>query len=485
MLKTLRRRFILSHVLPLLVVLPLMGIALIYVLETKVLLSDLARELRGQSQLVSDIAGTSPNVWSSTSGAQQFVGNVGQHLEARVMLLNPDEQLLASSDPADASRIGQRLDIPGWDLLLSGQTVERTTYSQSLHTEVVNVLTPVYGQNGQLLGAVQLTHQLVTVFQRFLRLRYLIAAVLLGGLLLGAATGWVLALNLERPLRQATVAVGRLASGQPLAVLPERGPSEIHNLLHSVNTLVERLNSLEEARRQLLANLVHELGRPMGALRSAIHALLRGADQDADLRRELLVGMNEEIGRLRRLLDDLAGLHDQAFGALELKRQPTDLGEWLARTLPPWREAALARDLRWQSDIPAALPTLAVDPDRLAQALGNLLSNAIKYTPQRGTIGVRAGVEKENVWIRVSDTGPGITPEEQERIFTPFYRNQSGRRFPQGMGLGLSIARDLIAAHDGWIKVDSEAGIGSHFTIWLPIESAEEEPASSQGRTTD
>jgi two-component system, OmpR family, sensor histidine kinase BaeS len=474
MLSTLRRRFILSHVLPLLVVLPLMGIALIYVLETGVLLDSLSRELRGQVLLVADLASQSPAIWTDPAQAQNFVSHLSEHLEARVMLLSSQGKLIASSNSADAGRIGTQFDIPSWASVLAGETIVRSIYSQSVRAEVVDALAPVFGPNQQVLGVVRLSHQLVTVFERFLRLRYLIAGVLLGGLLLGAVTGWVLALNLEHPLSQATDAVARLASGETMAPVAERGPAEIHQLLHTVNTLVERLRSAEEARRQLLANLVHELGRPLGALRSAIYALLGGAEEDVALRQELLVGMNQEIGHLRRLLDDLAGLHDQAFGALELHLEPTELGLWLTRLLPPWREAALAKGLRWQTNVEPDLPAVPIDSDRLAQALGNLLNNAIKYTPRKGTVTVSAGVNDQQLWIKVSDTGPGINQEDQERIFTPFYRSQPGRRFQQGMGLGLGIARDLVAAHGGWLELESTPGLGSDFTINLPLFVTEE-----------
>jgi signal transduction histidine kinase len=137
----------------------------------------------------------------------------------------------------------------------------------------------------------------------------------------------------------------------------------------------------------------------------------------------------------------------------------------------PWREAALDKGLGWQASIPKDLSTLEIDPDRLAQVVGNLLSNAVKYTPSGGTVTVTAGTAvDEGVWIRVSDSGPGIDPEEQERIFEPFHRSQRGRRFPQGMGLGLTIARDLVVAHGGRLEVESEPGQGSHFTVRLPAK---------------
>jgi two-component system sensor histidine kinase BaeS len=471
MLRTLRGRFILSHVLPLAITVPLMGIALIYVLETQVLLANLSRELEGQALLAARIAAERIEIWRDPTKARGLVAEIGSDVDARVMLLGFDGVLLSSSDPEDADRLGQQIQPPGWETALAGQVSVRTARSQNMEEEIVDVLVPILAQDGQVLGIVRLSHRQIHVFERFLHLRYLIAGVMLTGLLLGVATGWILALNLERPLREATEAVHQLASGERLTPLPERGVREIQKLLHSVNTLVERLHSLEQARRQLLSNLVHELGRPLGAVRSTTQALLGRAGEDAALRQELLEGMDAEVDRLGRLLDDLAGLHDQALGTLELNRQPVELSEWLAHLLPLWREAAQAKGLHWQATIPSSLPTLHADPDRLAQTLGNLLSNAIKYTPARGTVSLDAGVEAEEVWLRVNDTGPGIAPEEQERIFAPFYRSQPGRRFPQGMGLGLSIARALAVAHGGRLEVDSTPGMGSRFTLWLPFHS--------------
>jgi signal transduction histidine kinase len=187
----------------------------------------------------------------------------------------------------------------------------------------------------QIAGVVRLSHHLTNLYERFVRQRYLIGGILLAGLLLGTVAGLVLALNLERPLRDVTRAANQLASGEQLAPLPEKGPKEIRDLVHAMNVLVRRLLSLEQARRQLLSNLVHELGRPLGAFRSATQALLGRSGEDAALRQELLAGMDAEVERLGRLLDDLAGLHDQVLGTLELNRQPTALSAWLTGTLPP------------------------------------------------------------------------------------------------------------------------------------------------------
>jgi two-component system sensor histidine kinase BaeS len=170
------------------------------------------------------------------------------------------------------------------------------------------------------------------------------------------------------------------------------------------------------------------------------------------------------------LLDSLTDLHDQVLGTLELHLQPVALADWLRRTAMPWRQAAHDQGLHWEIDVPDSLPAIEMDPDRLAQVLGNLLSNAIKYTPE-GTVSVEASVQDGAVAIVVGDTGIGIAPSEQARIFEPFYRSQRDKRFPQGMGLGLSIARDLVVAHGGRIHVESQPGAGSRFAILLPLQA--------------
>jgi signal transduction histidine kinase len=303
----------------------------------------------------------------------------------------------------------------------------------------------------------------------FLRLRYVIAGILIAGIALGGAVGWTLALILARPLHALTEGVSGLAEGGEWTVLEAGGPEEIVRLARAFNALVARLRGLEDARHHLLANLVHELGRPLGAILSAVQALKSVPEADVRFRRELLVGIEQELYRLRHLIDDLTRLHDRILGTLEIQREPVRAAEWLSRVALPWREAARQKDLRWTSAVPADLPVVEIDADRLTQALGNLLTNAIKYTPAGGTVDLSAGLHDESIWISVSDTGPGIAPEERARIFEPFYRGQASRRFPQGMGLGLAIAHDVVVAHGGRLEVESTSQQGSRFTLWLPL----------------
>jgi len=171
------------------------------------------------------------------------------------------------------------------------------------------------------------------------------------------------------------------------------------------------------------------------------------------------------------LLDDLAQLHGQVMGNVTLHRTELDLSSWLPPLIIPWRAAALDKGLGWDAHIPDDLPAMTVDPDRLSQALGNLLSNAIKYTPEGGMVSFAAEVKSQEMHIAVIDNGVGIRPEELESVFDPFYRSSEPRRFPQGLGLGLTIARDLVEAHGGTLTISSQLGEGSIFTITLPLES--------------
>ena len=467
-MRSLRVRLIISHVLPLMIVIPLVGVALTYLWETQVLLAGSSNELELQAALVADAAAQNPQIWYNPLQAAAFVSQVGGRLSARMMMLTADGQLLATNDSAYSDQLGETLDVPGLRETVLNRQALRVDYGERRGTGTAEVLMPVIGPTYEVIGVIRLTDPLSSVYARFPRTRTLILWVLGVGTFVGIILGWLLAIELARPLRGATDAVSQMVEGQILDTLPEQGPNEVRMLLRAFNTLTDQRRELEKSRKRLLANLVHELGRPLGALLSATQALASGADENPDLRTELLDGMEGQMQLMRRLHDDLTRLYDQTLGPLELERKPLALSPWLMQELAPWREAAQHKELRWQTYIPDDLPELILDADRIGQALGNVISNAIKYTPSDGEVTVSAGVEEAEVWIRVRDTGVGIPPEEQVRIFEPFYRGTTGRRFPQGMGLGLSIARDLLIAHGGHINVESAPGAGSTFTLWLP-----------------
>jgi signal transduction histidine kinase len=328
---------------------------------------------------------------------------------------------------------------------------------------------PVIDVNRQLLGIVGLSQTIGGTAGTFGRMRWLVLGIMAAELVLGCVVGFMLAVRLARPLHRAADAVNDIAASKPIQPLPVEGVREMRRLAVSIDLLDERLRELEDIRRRSLANIVHELGRPLGALAAAAHVLQGPAGDDPATREELLAGMEGQIERLKPLLDDLAQLHGQVTGQVQLACEPVPVSNWLPPLLLPWHASALEKGLHWETSVPSGLPAANLDPRRMAQAIGNLVSNAVKYTPPGGTVAVTAGYKSPTLWIQVCDTGPGIAESEQERVFDAFYRSERDRRFPQGLGLGLTIARDLVLAHGGELQLQSSPGSGCCFTICLPL----------------
>lgn len=471
MFRTLRQRLIWSQIFPLLVVLPLMGALLVYTLEGQVLIPQLAKNLEGNARLMAEISSAEFELWGDPILFKSMLSRVNLGPDIQVMFLDGQGHLLYSSDDSDLPQKGSVLNLPGMPAALGGRETALTNYTLfKANNVVVDIYEPVTDARGQVIGVVRLTYQVSSLYEIFSQLRWQILLALGLGLTLSALLGTWLAFGISRPVRQVTDAIYSLATGQQREPVKEQGPEELRSQARAVNFLVDELHSLETSRRQLLANIVHELGRPLGALRSAIHALGQGAAEDPALLADLTRGMDEETRRLQYLLDELANLYDKSMGSLELNRQPVDTADWLHGVLIPWEAAAREKHLDWQVDIPTGLPELNIDSVRLAQVVGNLLSNAVKYTPANGAVRITAGVDEQTFWLKVSDTGAGVKAEEREQIFQPFYRGDTGRRIKQGMGLGLTIARDLITAHGGQISVESTPGKGSEFRITLPLK---------------
>ncbi len=466
--RTLKGRFIISHLLPLFITVPLVAVALGYLLETNILLTDMSGDLESYAEFIANtaVAQNTPGIWLDPIEAQTFIAQFSQQGIAREIVLRSADgnPLAATNDPTplyeDLNLINQRIQE-----LDSGEVYILASYD--LSQQGVQVFAPVNVDN-QIVGIVQVADSLGTVSDRLQVFGRYVLWVLALQLLLGGIIGLVLALRLQRPILRSTTAVINLAQGEYVnPPLREMGTLELKELSLSVNELSERLRILEETRRRSLANLVHEIGRPLGAIKAAISALLDGADEDPALRTELLTGIAFEIERIQPHLEDLTQLHGHVTGQIQLQKEDVDLNEWLPPLLLPWRAAAQEKELNWQTNIADDLPTISIDTNKIAQALGNLLSNAVKYTPEGGDVLITAVITPATIQISVQDSGPGVIPDEQERIFEPFYRSTQQRRFPQGLGLGLSIARDSVVAHGGTLTYTNNPGGGAIFTITL------------------
>jgi len=232
---------------------------------------------------------------------------------------------------------------------------------------------------------------------------------------------------------------------------------------------ISELRRLERARRDFAANVSHEFKTPLTAIQGFAETLLSGALEDAEHSRKFVEIIRENAVRLSRLTDDLLKLAQIEAGKLELQRQPIAVSSVIQPCLEVTRLKADQKNLTLETDCRADLPLVNGDSLCLQRVLQNLLDNAVRYSPTGGRIIVSAFVKGSEIVISVSDNGVGIPKAEQERIFERFYRADAARaRADGGTGLGLSIAKHLVEAHGGRIQVQSEVGIGSTFSVFLP-----------------
>ena len=465
---TFRARLLIGHILPVLLLVPLVGLALIYLLETRLILPTLANELIDQGMLVRRLTYDQPDIWNSPSEAQALLDSIGFRRPTRIGLLTPDHVLLATSRPDDRSLVGKNVpNLPDSNTLSNPWWA--ITPDDSSGEQVLDVIIPVKRSDSQTIGLIRIYRRITDIEQSFITMRLLVLGVLLAGLLITGSIAVLFSESFSRTLKTFTQAIAESPlEGQPQR-LPENGDNELSDISHAYNRLQDRRLELEETRQQMLANLIHEIGRPLGSLRTALHALQTGAMNDQPLRSDLMKGMSERIDRMGRLLEDLA-LTYRGLEPQEIHIQSVQINEWLESLTPLWAESAQQKQLIWEVILLDNLPVIQTDPERLAQALGNLVNNAIKFTPTGGKITLACRYQENNIQISVSDTGIGIALDDQPRLFVPFYRSIQPSWKAPGLGLGLSIAGPIVETLGGRISLVYAPGEGSTFTITLPIQ---------------
>ncbi|MCA1668522.1 MAG: hypothetical protein LC793_14240 [Thermomicrobia bacterium] len=225
---------------------------------------------------------------------------------------------------------------------------------------------------------------------------------------------------------------------------------------------------LEREREDILAVIAHELGTPLTAARGNIDMATRSLSHGRlDSVPRFLGTAQEAIERLSRLSADLVESSRSGRHELELSVQP--LGPVVARACAWAYPSAAAKEVALVHEPGEAPVDGRVNADALLSILGNLLSNAVRYTPSGGTVRVRQGCDAGAAWVEISDTGIGMAPEVRERIFEKFYRGPEARQVAtRGLGLGLALVQQLVAAHNGSVEVESVAGAGSTFRLRLP-----------------
>jgi two-component system OmpR family sensor kinase/two-component system sensor histidine kinase BaeS len=264
-----------------------------------------------------------------------------------------------------------------------------------------------------------------------------------------------------RPIGEVMDAAERITEGDLSARAPVQGPQDVRNLAGAFNRMAERLELTERQRRDLLADVAHELRTPLAVIRGRVEGMRDGLYEPDGEHLELI---ERETDVLARLLEDLQLLSNAEAGALRLHRErlePRDLVETAAAAFgTPAEEAGL--ELR--TEVADGLPMVDVDRVRVGEVLANLLANAVRHTPAGGTITLEAAPAPEGVAFAVADTGEGIPADELGHVFDRFAKSPESR----GAGLGLAIAKSLVEAHGGTISAESETGRGTTIRFVLP-----------------
>lgn len=288
-------------------------------------------------------------------------------------------------------------------------------------------------------------------------------------LVVSVILAWLIARWVAAPLQRMASAARAVAAGDYRAPPVPHGPAEMESLAVAFRDMVRKVQASQQAQRDFVANVSHELKTPLTSIQGFAQAILDGTAGAPNDQAHAARVIFEESDRLHRLVEDLLDLARLDAGQIAFRREPVALEELVRGVVERLSLRAAENDIRVELDI-GRLPQVVGDGDRLAQVFTNLLDNALQHTPSGATVQVRARAEAGEVSLSVEDSGPGIPAEELPRIFERFYQVDKARPRGggRGVGLGLAISREIVQAHGGKLTAESAPGKGSRFTVRLP-----------------
>jgi two-component system OmpR family sensor kinase len=315
-------------------------------------------------------------------------------------------------------------------------------------------------------------------------------------LVLSLLIGIFIARSISRPLKQISTASTVMAAGNYAIRVPEKGPLEVRRLASSFNLMAGQVESGQQAMRDFVSNVSHELKTPLTSIQGFSQAIMEGAITDEDSTQRAAKIIHEEAARMTRMVEDLLDLARIDSGQVVMQKSPLNLENILRSTVDRLRPQAAEKQIQLQESF-LLLPRVVGDGDRLAQVFTNLLDNAIRHTPTQGRVSIQAKVVKDIirtvdvrpehvqaqhktsvsergdfVEVNITDSGPGIPPEDLARIFERFYQVDKSRKRGKGTGLGLAIIKEIVDSHSGYVRVSSYEGQSTTFTVLLPVTEA-------------
>jgi signal transduction histidine kinase len=288
--------------------------------------------------------------------------------------------------------------------------------------------------------------------------------------------GWVIAGRVLAPIGRITGVAREIQATDLSRRIRMQGPNdELKQLADTFDAMLARIDAAFAAQQQVLADASHELRNPLAIIRTNADLALSDPDPRQDELRQAVVVVKRASDRMARLVDDLLALARREAPTFAI--EPVDLGRVASEASDEFVAPAEARGIVLDRAVAPGVVVMG-DSDALKRAIANLLENAVRLAPSSSRIRLAVGSERDMAWVAVSDEGPGIAPEHQPKVFDRFWRADKGRsRADGGTGLGLSIVRQIAQTHGGDVQLQSRVGVGSTFTIWLPVASFSNEPA--------
>jgi signal transduction histidine kinase len=273
--------------------------------------------------------------------------------------------------------------------------------------------------------------------------------------------------SVSRPLQKVAEAATAVAEGDLGQRAPVQGPREVRIVAEAFNQMTNEVATTQQAQRDFLANVTHDLRTPLTSIQGFSQAIMDGVAADPASAQRAAQIIYDESGRLNRMVQDLLDLARVEAGRFNMTKHTLRLHDLLRAVGERLSPKAAEKSVRMIVDVPT-LPLIAGDGDRLVQVFTNLIDNGIKHTGTGGTITVQAATKDGGVLVKVRDTGEGIPGSDLPHIFERFYQVDKSRQRRQGAGLGLTISRQIVEAHGGKISVESVEGLGTVFSVWLP-----------------
>lgn len=407
------------------------------------------------------------------NGSTGFSESSGTATGATTPSFDPALVNAAGSAPPDAAHYQSLIDLAR----RSGQPASGIVDTTGRREDSLNATAiPLKNENGRVLAVLTIALSrsgMVSAQQHIRTTAYGVAA---GGIVLAIIFSLWITARVSRPIEQLAHAAEDVAAGNWNVRVPEQGRDEVSVLARSFNHMTEELVGQRErlvqtervaAWRELARRLAHELKNPLFPLQLTVENLTRARqlreDEFDEVFRESTATLTAEIANLKKIIGRFSDFSKMPKPELER----IDAKDIVERVRALYAKAAEDAKIRFEVDLPATPLPLMADPELLHRALSNLALNALDAMPGGGTLTIRAEPAGSNIEIRVSDTGEGLTPEECERLFTPYYTTKQ-----HGTGLGLAIVQSVVADHAGAIAVESGAGRGATFIITLPKAEA-------------